>query len=119
MNKIRQQHEEKIMKMKADDWQLYTHMKGAGLAAHRLSKAACKALRLLDEEFAAGNELTTAVEAAFYVIQTARRKPGNSDLGAGDTEPRGVSQDIIWRYIAERYNCEPYGYVHGLLYDLF
>ena len=65
----------------ANDWEIYSDMAGAGLAAHRLTQALAKAL------------VAPTRDGAIRVMQralTADRK-----YGAWDTEPRGLAEQVL------------------------
>ena len=65
----------------AGEWEIYSDMAGAGLAAHRLPQALAKAL------------VAPTRDGAIRVMQralTADRK-----YGAWDTEPRGLAEHLL------------------------
>lgn len=65
----------------ATGWQLYSSMRGAGLAASRLTRAMEKALN------------APSREDAIKIMSTALRADAN--YGARDTEPRCVAEIIL------------------------
>jgi hypothetical protein len=65
----------------ASGWELYSSMKGSGLAASRLTRAAEKAL------------LAPSREDAIKIMRAALR--ADAKYGARDTEPRCVAEHIL------------------------
>ena len=65
----------------ARGWQLYSSMRGAGLAASRLTRAMEKALN------------APSREDAIKIMKSALRADAN--YGASDTEPRCVAESLL------------------------
>jgi len=65
----------------ADEWELYSSMKGAGLAAYRLTSALKKAL------------VASKRDEAIKIMGDALDK--DSDYGASDTEPRAIAESCL------------------------
>ncbi len=65
----------------AGDWEIYSGMAGAGLAAHRLTKALAKAL------------LAPTRDGAISIMQSALT--ADRKYGAWDTEPRSLAEEVL------------------------
>lgn len=65
----------------ANDWEIYSSMRGSGLAAHRLTKALAKAL------------VAPTRDGAITIMQSALT--ADRKYGAWDTEPRGLAEHIL------------------------
>jgi hypothetical protein len=55
----------KLLKMDSQEWQLFSSMSGAGLAAHNLTEATRKALAEMQNHIAAGDGVMTAAKKAY------------------------------------------------------
>jgi hypothetical protein len=87
----------------SDEWQLYS-MNGAGLAAHNITEAAKKALKLMVEYVAGGDGVLTASKKAYRHVYKVLVKYEN--FGACDTEPRGILCSIIDEYARRRFEAD-------------
>lgn len=92
---------EKIRKMSARDWQLYTTMAGVGAAARSLSGRLATAvkrafLQLEKEPMLSEQKLAQAIFDDFYGKRGAvMDQEKYAKYGAGDTEPRGALMDAL------------------------
>jgi hypothetical protein len=78
------------------DWQLFSTMVGSGKAARNLTAALKAAFVKFDAMVASGSTVFKALTAAGEVVNPVMRRYAN--LGAQDTEPRGVAAQAIVDY---------------------
>lgn len=94
----------KLLKMDSQDWELYSDMPGAGLAAHNLTEATRKALAEMSNHIVDGDGVLTAAKKAYEHVYGVMRK--YESIGACDTEPRGVLIQVIEEYARRRFEAD-------------
>lgn len=94
----------KLRALNSEDWQLYSDLQGVGLAAHNITEATRKTLGLMVSDLSAGDGVKTAAIKAYRRVYETLRK--YEELGACDTEPRGVLISIIEEYARRRFETE-------------
>lgn len=94
----------KLRGLGSQDWQLYSDMNGAGLAAHNLTTATRKALDGMKDSIASGDGVLTAAKRAYRHVYRTMEK--YESLGACDTEPRGVLIQVIEEYALRRFEAD-------------
>lgn len=82
--------------MTADDWQLFTRMKGSAKAAKELTAVLKKAFVKFDEMIADDEDVEEALAAAGGMVGSVMDRYAR--LGATDTESRGVAAQVLVDY---------------------
>lgn len=94
----------RLMKLSSQGWGLNSDMNGAGLAAHNLTEATRKALGQMKDSIASGDGVLTAAKRAYSYVHDVMEK--YEEMGACDTEPRGVLIQVIEEYARRRFEVD-------------
>ena len=94
----------RLLKMDSEDWELYSELNGAGLAAHNLTQSTQAALDKVLEWVDQGDGVLTAAKKAFEHVQTTMKT--YEELGACESGPRGILITIIEEYARRRFETD-------------
>lgn len=94
----------RLLKMDSQDWELYSDLNGAGLAAHNLTVSTQAALDRMIGWVDQGDGVLTAAKKAFGHVDETMKK--YEELGARESGPRGILITIIEEYARRRFESD-------------